>query len=603
MKITICVLIAAILVNLPSVTIAGDINFTADVSATDASVGEQITLELSLSGGVQNLPTPDDPKISNCTVYSAGTSQQFSYTNGVLESSIKHSYILIPQKEGKLIIPSQTVKYKGETYSTKPITINVMPSGSGQPEQQASPQSNPSRSSGGNRDFFVEAFADKDTAYVNEQVTLTFRFYRARRLYSEPTYEPPSATGFWVEDLPPQKNYYKTVNGRNYYVAEVKTGLFPTSPGTKTVGKATLRISGEDLLSPFDRHDPFGLFGGRRHKTPQPVTLVTKPIEVFALPLPAEGRPSDFSGSVGDFSMQTTIDRTDVEVNQPVTVKIKLSGKGNIKTLTEPDLPELENFRVFKSGGSQNVSKAGYVVGGSKTFEISFVAKEPGNYTLPAFSTNYFDPEEETYKTLGGRTFEISVSGVSNEEIASRGDVNHGRLDLVATDIRYIFTDREGGTDAGPPLALRTWFVGLNALPVLAVIAVVAIRRRKDRLEGDLGYRRLKQAAKMARRRLADASAFLNSGDSDSFYSEINRALTEYLGDKFNLAATGLTNETILSRFDSRPITSDMAEDFFSIAAECDEARFAPSGKSADSMKSMLERAQRWIVQFEGLRE
>jgi len=587
-------------ITLPVSLSADDLTFTAGVDRTQVAVGEQISLELTVAGSVQDLPEPSTPQIAGFQVFGAGRSQQFSFTNGVVSSSVTHRFVLTPQAEGSLIIPRQSLSYKGKTYVTSPIQITVTKGAARAPQQsqrrgQQSEQTSNGQSS--EDDFFIETVVSKDTIYVNEQLTLTFRFYQGKRLYSEPEYKPPSATGFWVEDLPPQKNYYKNLHGRDYYVAEVKRALFPTSPGEKTIGSASLEIKGNDVMSLFDR-DPFGFFE-RRRSSVKPVSLGTDPINVVVLPLPTEGKPVDFSGSVGNFKMSTSIDRTEVEVNQPVTVSIKLSGRGNIKTLAEPQIPDLPDFRVFNSGKAEDVSKAGYVVGGSKTFETTFVPKKPGTFTIPAVVTNYFDPESGEYKKLVGRDYEIKVAGVSNEEIASRSGVLPGRLALVATDIRFIITNQSGSDSFGGLYVTNPIFIFIACLPLIALGVVFAVRRHKDKLAGDVGYRRLRHAVKTAQKHLAVAGSHLDKNEADQFYTEVSRALYDYIGDKFNLSAHGLTEKQMKTLFSEKKATEETQSTFFGIVSTCDEGRFTPSSHEPDVMRGLLQRAQEWIVNFE----
>jgi len=596
-RMTLFVLILALPVGL----LADDLSFTASVDQSTVAVGQQLTLELTVSGSDQNLPEPTAPQIAGFQIYDAGRSQQFSFVNGAVSSSVTHRYVLTPQNEGPLVIPSQSLSYKGKTYSTLPIKITAT-KGTAPMQQQAPTQSGTQgneRSSGtsGNDDFFIETTVNKDTIYVNEQLTLTFRFYQGKRLFSEPQYKPPSATGFWVEDLPPQKNYYKNLKGRDYYVAEVKTALFPTSPGEKTIGAASLEIKGNDLNSLFDR-DPFGFFE-RRRSSVKPVNLSTKPINVVVLPLPAEGKPADFSGSVGEFKMTTKIDKTEVEVNQPITITTKISGRGNISTLAEPQTPDLPDFRIFNSGKSEDVSKAGYVVGGSKTFETTFVPKNPGTYTIPAIATNYFDPEVGEYQKLMGKEYQITVTGVSNEEIASRASTTPGRLALVATDIRYIITNQSGSKPFIGLFVKNPVYIFIMCLPLIAVGVVLGVRRHKDRLAGDIRYRRLRRAVKTAQKHLAVAEENLAKNDVDLFYTEVSRALYNYVGDKFNLAVHGLTEKQTRAIFAEKKAPEDAKVTFFEIIATCDEGRFTPASHAADVMRGVLQRAKEWIVNFE----
>jgi len=600
MRRAVCIFLFLILIAGGSL-IAQDVTISAGVDKSVVGLEGQIVLEITVSGTAQDLPEPVVPRIDGFNVYSAGRSMRTSIVNGAVEASVSYRFILTPQRTGKLTIPPQSIEYKGRKYSTDPIEVTVVNTSSSQSQRNSSQIQNNSqnRSSNdvGTNDFWVEAEVDKDTAYVNEQVTLTFRFYQGKRLHSSPDYDPPSATGFWVEDLPPQKNYYKTIRGRNYYVIQVKTALFPTAPGVKKVGKAYLKIKEDDLFSLFDR-DPFGFFE-RKRASRKPIELETDPIEIVVLPLPETGKPENFSGSVGDFRMTTSIDKTEVEVNQPVTVTVKVSGEGNIKTLPEPEVPEVDDFRVFSSGKSENVSKAGYVVAGWRTFELTFVPKKPGKFKLPKISSNYFDPDKERYLVLDGREFEINVTGVSNEEIAAQNNVPRNRFDLVAKDIRYIVTGRKGTESWGGLYIHDTVFIGINTLFAAGLLAVWVVRRRQDKLEGDVGYRRQKRAVKMAKVRLSESRRLAGQDKREEFFAEISRALTEYVGDKFNTSAFGLTSEQIRELFDEKTVPDGLKVSYLEMLEACDRARFAPSADHQAEMNEMLDRAEKWIVQFE----
>jgi len=579
------------------------ITFSAVVDRTEIDLDQQITLQLTVSGEDDKLPSPTPPKVEGFNVFSSGRSQQLSIVNGEATASVAHRFILTPQRPGNFVIPTQALHYKGKVYSTKPISVAVA-APSRQPGSGTSSQDdrNAVKNTRQTDNFMVEAVVDKDSVFVNEQVVFTFRFYQGKRLHSSPDFTPPTATGFWVEDLPPQKNYYKTVRGKNYYVIELKTAYFPTSPGRKKIGSAKLQIKQDDLFSLFDR-DPFGFFDRKKNASRKPVNLATDPVEITVMPLPNEGKPQEFSGSVGQLRMRSSIDNKEVEVNQPATVKIRISGQGNIKTLPEPEVPELEDFRVFSSGKSENVSKAGYSVGGHKEFEFSYIPRKPGTFTIPAIETNFFDPESGQYKMLRGEDYEVTVTGVSNEEIAAQGSLPPGRMDLVAKDIRFIITSRSGTESYGRLYLKNPLFIGLNVLFVIGLGAVYYVRKRNDRLAGDEGYRRKRQAVKLARQRLSHAQGLLDKNDVDAFFAEVFRAMTEYVADKFNVAAAGLTTRTVEEMLQSREINSTMAEEYSSIADECNEARFTSASLGQTEMKSLIKRAEDWIVKFEGSRK
>ena len=197
---------------------AQNISFNASVDRTEVSVGEQITLTVSVSGDVKSIPQPDLPVLDEFSVYSAVT----------------FNYVLVPRKAGKLTIGPASIKLDGKIHQTSPIQIAVAGEGeapsSAAPSEEEKTATKPQLSG---KDIFMETVVDKRKAYVNEQIVLTLRFYQGIRLFDNPGYTPPSLTGFWAEELPPKKQYHKVVNGKQYLVQEIKTALLQTNSSGK----------------------------------------------------------------------------------------------------------------------------------------------------------------------------------------------------------------------------------------------------------------------------------------------------------------------------------------------------------------------------------
>ncbi|MGB2768750.1 MAG: BatD family protein, partial [Candidatus Zixiibacteriota bacterium] len=179
--------------------LAQNISFDASVDRTEVSVGEQITLTVSVSGDVKAIPQPELPSLDEFNVYSAGRSQNFTYVNGRLSASVTFNYVLVPRKAGKLTIGPARIKLDGKTYQTAPIQIAVASEGK-TPSSPASSKEEKSTTKPqlSGKDIFMETVVDKRKAYVNEQIVLTLRFYQGIRLFDNPQYTPPSLTGFWT---------------------------------------------------------------------------------------------------------------------------------------------------------------------------------------------------------------------------------------------------------------------------------------------------------------------------------------------------------------------------------------------------------------------
>ena len=383
---------------------ADDISISAGVDNREIPLDGQITLTITVNGDISNIPQPNIPELAGFKSYSSGRSQNISIINGKVTSSVSFNYILVPDDIGDYTLGPFTVEHKGRTYSAGPINVKVTPrSGNTQPPSSyisaPQPQDDQQAQKPG-KELFIETYVDKLRTYVNDQITLTFAFYQSVDLFNNPSYNPPSATGFWTEDMPPQKRYYKTINGTRYLVTEIKTALFATGPGEFTIGPARLEASVEDIQrlfssrSPFDifDDDPFGMF--RRGK---PVVLTTEPIIVEILPLPEEGRPLNFKGDVGNYDITAEVDKNKVEESQPVSLKIKIKGEGNIKTISSPVFPDVDDVKIYDSGISENIQKTDYIVQGEKIFEKVIIPKKPGDFTIGPIVYSYFNPEEKKY--------------------------------------------------------------------------------------------------------------------------------------------------------------------------------------------------------------
>ncbi len=578
---------------------ASDIIFEANVDRTEVSLDEQINLTISVSGNVQSIPQPELPSLDDFAVYSAGRSQSFEFVNGKVSSSVSFNYILVPKKEGEFVIGPAVISLEGKVHKTKPVEIKV--SSEIQKPLAPSEKLEEKNMKEKAKDLFIETVVDRRKAYVNQQITLTFKFYQGVRLFRNPEYTPPSLTGFWVEDLPPQKKYYKTIDGKRYFVTEIKTALFPTKAGKHTIGEATLKCRVEDVDRFFD-FDPFSLLDRDMKslfRQRKPKILRTKPIKIEVLPLPEEGKPGSFKGAVGDLSISTQVDKKEVEAGQPITLKIKISGEGNIKSITEPLLPQMDDFRVYSSGSSENVSKRNYKVQGFKVYEEMLIPKTPGNYTIPAIEYPYFNLRTKKYQILKTAPFVITAYPSTSLASTPQAQIPKEEIEFEVKDIRYIKTGLEGLKSQGGFLFKNPWFLVLQFLPVLALIAAYQYTRQKQKFENDVGYARKRKANKLAQKSLKSAFKLIDSKKTKDFYSETAKALTSYIGDKLNLSAFGLTKVEMTKELEKEGVDKGKIDRIIRLLDQCDLARFAPFSSTQEAMREFLLKAKDLISDLE----
>ncbi|MBD3349702.1 MAG: hypothetical protein GF400_10985, partial [Candidatus Eisenbacteria bacterium] len=356
-------LLAAAVVAAPATAMADDISVSASVDRARTSADQPVRLTVQVDGAMQNVPEPQLPPLDESwSVSSSGTSSNMSWVNGRVSVSKSYRYTLLPRKTGSLTIGAIEVEFEGAVYRTDPITVEVVEGG-------AAPASVEERPSSGvdarGRDIFITTSVDKEEAYVGQQITLSFKFYRRVPLFDQPRYEAPDLTGFWVEDLGETPEYYETVYGLRYRVIEIRTALFGASAGPAPIGPARLTYRKE--------RQGFTFFstGGT------PVTLETEPIELLIRPLPVEGRPGGFDGAVGSYSIEASLSERSVAELEPVTLTLEIRGSGNVRTVPEPTLPELPEFKLYESSSSTETTKNGRV-GGVKRYEYVLVPQSPG---------------------------------------------------------------------------------------------------------------------------------------------------------------------------------------------------------------------------------
>ena len=596
--------------SIAAVCCAEDIIISANADRQEVTLDGQVTLAITVSGNASNIPNPNIPELKGFTAYSSGRSQNLSIINGQVSSSISFNYILVPNNTGEYSLGPFSIDYKGKTYSAGPINIKVLPRSAQQQPQAQSPQA-PSSGSGeqnvqpeAGKELFIEAYVDKLRAYVNEQVTLTFAVYQAVNLFDNPVYTPPSTTGFWTEDMPPQKKYYKVINNIRYLVTEIKTAIFATGSGEFTIGPARLEATVEDIdrgfsRNPFDMfdQDPFSMF-----KRGKPIILTTGPIKIEIIPLPEQGKPADFKGDVGAFDISLSVDKNAVEENQPVNLKIKINGKGNIKTISSPIVPEIPDVKFYESGSSENISKDNYIVQGEKIFEKMLIPKKEGGITLGPIEYIYFDPglRDYAHKKIDPVTINVTKSKEEPvEKSAFMPAAAKEEVQLFKKDIVYIKIFPAQFRPKNYFLYKNKIFLLINILPFFTLAALYLYALYRNRIKNDIRYARSLRARGAASKRLKGAKKIMNKNMAKEFYTEIYKAVIEYIADKLNIPHPSIIKDSLEGRLTDIGIGKEVINKVKILFDDCDMARFASAGFTSDDMARTMKEAEEIIGALE----
>lgn len=570
----------------PGAARADEIAVRAQVDRTNVTLEDQISLQVIVEGRVRSVEDPERPAMDGFDLYVQGRSQSMQIVNGDVSASTIFSYLLVPKREGKFTVPPFVVRAAGKEFKTEPITISVggsptprgAPGGrNGEPEERA------------DREVFVLSRVDKQNAFVNEQVLYTFYLYRAVDV-TNMNYSQPGFQGFWVEKLKDnEKQYYKVLNGRRYIVHEVTTALFPTTSGKLTIEPSSLQLV--MLTTPFG----FSLFDRGVERV-----LKTKALEVDVSALPVAAKPAIFEGAVGEgLQLSAKIDRAEVAEGDPVTLTVRVEGSGNVKTFSKPKLPDLPQFKSYDSDSKTDV-QALERVAGSRTWEIVLVPKDEGDYQIAPLRLAYFDTNEGRYRTLETKPMHVTVvKGTGAGSVASSASedqpVQQQDIQILGKDLAHIHTD-VAVSDQWTPLYRRGVFAALMPLPLCAALGATLLRRRRHRFATDVALARSTRARKLAVKRLAAARQALGANQGEAFYAEVQRALRQYVGDKLNASAAGMTHGDLEDSLRAAQLPDDLIARLIAMLERCDAARFAPGSMGGERLRETLQEAEAMLV-------
>lgn len=474
--------------------------------------------------------------------------------------------------------------------------------------------------------LFLRPVIDKTEAYVGEQITLTYELYQAEglRVTNYNIASRADFTGFLVETIYPARRLQfrtQTVGNAVYNVATIETvALFATKSGPTTISSFVMtadipvRRQRPRRRSIFDDpffNDPFFDFGFPSLLDTEMVRarLVARPIGLNILALPTEGRPSDFSGTVGSYTMSASFDRSEVRQNDLVTLKVEFSGHGLVDAISPPRLPEVSGLALFKKHSSSEVEHAGSLVGGKKTFEFFLRPTKPGLIRLPPIEYVVFDPAEKQYERLRTEPLALRVLAAPDAAKPVVADFTGTRggepgaagspVQEINRDIEYIRTTGFLRHGLGAvPLYQRPGFLLFQLFPICLVVVSYAVRRRRDRLEGDVAFARRRAARTVATKRLRGARKLLSPSNSERFFEELDRALRRFVADQLNVSAAGLTVDAVRQSLERRAVDQRLVEEMVGLLELCESARYSARTATEAEMRQVYDRAASLIDQL-----
>mgnify|MGYP001128401203 FL=1 len=556
------------------------VTFTA--SAPDAvAVGDQFRLSYTVN--TQKVKNFRVPSIKGFDVL-MGPSRSYSMQsiNGNTTETLTFTYILLAQKEGEYTIPGATITANGDQMLSNSVKIKVLPADKTNSSQSGNVQSTSRSSSSGtsisNNDLFITATASKTTAYEQEAILLTYKIYTVVDLRGFDNVKLPDFKGFHSQEveLPNDRRWgLEHYKGRNYHSTIYRQFvLFPQQSGKLTIDAARFDASIEKMDAIDDPFEAF--FNGGAGSIQIKKTLMTPKLTIDVKPLPA-GKPADFSGGVGEFNISSSINSTKVKTNDAITVKVVISGTGNLKLVGEPEVKLPEDFEVYdpKVDSKFRLTNAG--LSGNKVIEYLAIPRNAGTYKIPAIKFSYFDIKSRSYKTLTTEEYTVQVEkGAGNASQTIANFTNKEDLKVLNEDIRFIKQNDVKLSPKGEYFFGSMGYWLFYIIPGLIFIACFLIYRKQIAANANVAKVRTKKANKVAVKRMKQAGKLLAANEKDAFYDEVLKALWGYISDKLSIPVSQLSKDNIEEELRKYGVAEDLIKEFLNALNSCEFARFAP---------------------------
>lgn len=568
----------------------GQTTLTATCKYSTVPLGSSFQVVYAINGGSASL---QPPAFTNFSVN--GQFQSTSIYNGNISTTV--TYTLTPTSVGKFTIDAAKAKVGDSWISSNTLTVEVTSSGSamasksGTTTTKSSTTTTASTTDASSGDIFLKAFIDKTNPYVGEQVIVTYKIYTKIAVSEYGIEKLPSFSGFWSEEITKANDkavqYNETIGGSKYVVAEIrKVALFPQKSGALKIDPLDVECvvqvqSKQQYNDPFANffNDPFfNNFGNSFFTNYSNVkkTLSSNALTVNVKALPVASQPAEFTGSVGKFTVDCSVDKTDVKTNDAITLTYKVTGTGNISLIDKPAFDFPADLETYDPDTKENIIPSASGISGSKTFKYLIIPRSAGDFTIKPVDFCYFDLAKGVYVTLTSPEFKIKVAKGSGDDNSTITSANKEDIKYLNSDVHYIKSNTINLTETGKFFYGSPLFFGLLLAPIFLFFFFVILYRKKLKENSNIAMVRNKKATSIARKRMNTANVFLKENKKEPFLDEVFKALWGYVSDKLNIPLADLSKETVNEKFVEKNVNEDIAQQFITTLNNCEYARFAP---------------------------
>ena len=547
--------------------VGAQVTFQAKVSKNRMGINERLKVSFEMNKNGDNFAPPQFEGFR--VVGGPNQSTSNSWINGKRSFSRSFTYFLNPTRKGKLSIGQATVKIDGAIYKTSPVSVEVT-------EAVKTPNQ------AGNADYIADqnvhlvAEVSNGKPYLNEAFNVVYKLYYTSEIgiSNVNEVESPGYADFWSHLIPIKKLEMKqgTYKGATYnYVTWRKAVLYPQKTGELILEPLTLNVT---VQVPSNRRDIWGNLVNRQ--VPKVITAGKRTIKVK--PLPLEGKPVGFTGAVGNFDLNFSLNKDVLKASESFQGTIKVSGRGNLKLFNLPKINVPAALEVYEPEHTENIKTNLLGMQGSIQDTYTIVPEFQGNYPIPGVSFSYFDPNKNRYVTLNSEEQMVNVNEGPVAGTSTKGQVVSNLLRPKLNEDQFNFIALE--TQLIPIKSTDSFFGGrifylMLFLPFALLLLISIWLKTQIGRTNDPMTLRQKAANRLAKKYLSSAKKAL--GEKEVFYNALERALHNYLKAKLHIVTAEFSKARISSLLQDKELSSVVIKDFVRLLEDCEAARYAPA--------------------------
>ena len=538
-----------------------------------------------------------------------GSSSSVTIINGKRTSTSQttYTYVLMPRKAGTFQMQNARATVGGEELQSGRFSIQVVTNGAQGQQQSGGSQAQgqkDSQAGGGDlssvpsEDIFMKLYLSKSKVVVGETITATLKLFQRVNIAGFEDAKFPTFNGFWSQEMQAPSNIEfkrENVGDKIFNTAVLRSWtLIPQQAGDIKIDPAELVCLVNVRAAHSSSNSIFDSFFQDDYQTIR--KRITTPAQTVRVSKVPAGAPSSFGGGVGTFKMNAALTRSELSAHDAASLKVTITGKGNISLLEAPKINFPPDFEVYDVKTTET--------SGSKTFEFPFIPRSHGDFVLGPVEYSYYDVSSGKYVTLKSEDLPLKVARGSETSSQSDGGQlvsNPVRKDVrdVGSDIRFISTSMPALSRKGYFFVGSALFWTILGLLLLAAAALGLAFRKVSARRADVAGSRNRAATKMARKRLSQAGDFLSKDLYTAFYEELHKALLGFVSDKLTMNASEMSKENIAERLKEGGVSEEISSQFISLIDACEFARYSPS-EGHDAMNAHYENALSVISTIDG---